>query len=239
MKHLITSGCSFTAGIIPLPHDQSSYWFEQGSVWPHFIFAKMDTANDTFKNLALPGGGNIAAFTNLIYYLETNKSTINASNSIIGFNITEPNRLDTISDIGYSGINVDQCCIDPTGIAHPSSELGFGWVTSGLTHRRHKTDISSYMAVIQALGYLDQHNFRYFFMLLSDAVYTYAPDWFQQALDSHSDNWIKFKSEMSMLEFVSAQNLCVSAQDRHPSREGHIKIAEYVDDFLKDRSWYE
>lgn len=238
MLNFVVTGCSFTAGVIPLPHTDAAAWQQQGSVWPHFIFAKMNPLTDTFKNLALPGGGNIAAFTNLIYYLETNKSTINSSNSIVGFNIAAPNRLDTICDVNDPSININLCCIDSAGITHPSGELGFGWITSGVIHRQHKTEILNYMAIIQALEYLEHHKFRYFFMLMNDAVYTYAPGWFRQALDSRDDSWIKFNSNMSMLGLVSTHNLCVSAQDRHPSTEGHVKIADYVNDFLTDKSWY-
>lgn len=239
MLNFITTGCSFTAGVIPKPHDQADSWLLQGSVWPHFIFAKMNPAQSTFKNLALPGGGNVAALTNLIYYLETNKSCLDTNNTVIGFNITEPARLDTICSLNHPGINRDLCCIDSTGLDHPSQELGFGWTTSGLNHRQTNIDIIGYLSVVQALAYLKLNKFRYFFMLMTDSIYTHAPDWFQSVLNQHSNNWITFDDCMSMHSMVLAHNLTVSDRDQHPSTEGHIKIAKYVDMFLTNNSWYE
>jgi len=237
--NFITTGCSFTAGIIPKPHNQSDLWLLQGSVWPHFIFAKMNPAQSTFKNLALSGGGNVAALTNLIYYLETNKSRITPTNTVIGFNITEPARLDTICNLNHIDINQDLCCIDGTGIDHHSRELGFGWVTSALHHRQNNIDIVGYLSVVQALAYLKLNGFRYFFMLMTDSIYTHAPNWFQSVLNEHSNNWIKFDDFLSMHSLISAHHLTVSASDQHPNTEGHIKIAKYVDMFLKNNSWYD
>lgn len=239
MKHFITSGCSFTAGVIPLPHDRADLWLTQGSVWPHFIFAKMNPQRDRFVNLALPGGGNVAAATNLIYYLETNKSSINADSALIGFNITAHHRLDVMANAYDKNINRDLCCIDPVGIVHPSESLGFGWITQGTNHQQMTAGIASYVAVTQALCYLRHHKFKYFFMIMNNFVYTHAPEWFKSVIDGHNDHWIRFDNQISMHSYVSANGLCVSARDLHPSTAGHKKIAEFVDKFLVDKSWYE
>jgi hypothetical protein len=230
--NFITTGCSFTAGIIPLPHTDSDDWNERGSVWTHFCFAKTDTAHSKFVNLGLPAGGNIAAMSNLIYYLETNQTHLDKSNTIIGFNITELGRVDTIADSIDTRINRNLCCIDPSGLKHFSDEVGFGWIT-GLAVKKdywsEKNYINSCLAVLQCLCYLELHNYQYFFMTMTDQIYTTAPTWFQQCLDSRKDKWITFDGAQSMLTLVKEQKMC--KPDLHPSTQGQKLIAQYVLDF--------
>ena len=230
--NFIATGCSFTAGIIPLPHDDPAEWSNRGSVWPHFCFAKTDTRNSKFLNLGLPGGGNTAAMSNLVYYLETNQSSLDKNKTIIGFNITEPSRVDVIAELADPEINNNLCCIDPDGINHFNQELGFGWITHGARHRKHWADInhiSGALAVLQCLCYLELHDYQYFFMTMTDEIYTTAPAWFQQCLDVRKDKWVTFNGAQSMLTLVKEQKMC--KPDGHPSTQGHKLIAQYVLDF--------
>ena len=235
MLNFITTGCSFTAGIIPLPHDSQDDWNIKGSVWPHFLFAKMSPGKDKFRNFALPGGGNIAATANLIYYLETNKTTVRPDNTIIGINITGTNRLDTICDINDTQINADLCCIDSTGIDHHSKELGFGWITHCNNHRNKQVDIQNCLSISQCFSYLDLHKFQYFFMVMNDAIYSDSPGWFKDTLDQHCNQWIKFGTTMGMMEFAKDKKLTVSSNNHHPTIECHKLIANHIIDFLKKK----
>ena len=230
--NFIVTGCSFTAGIIPLPHNISADWNERGSAWPHFCFAKTDATHSKFVNLALPGGGNTAAMSNLIYYLETNQSHLDKNKTIVGFNITGLSRVDVITDSTDSRVNKNQFCIDSTGIDHFSDKVGFGWITHGSYNKTiwtEKNYINGALAVLQCLCYLDLHNYQYFFMTMNDEIYTTAPAWFQQCLDSRKDKWITFDDAQSMLTLIKERKMYET--DWHPSTQGHKLIAQYVLDF--------
>lgn len=233
MKNFITTGCSFTAGTIPLPHDNKNAWKNKGSVWPHFCFAEMNPAQDQFINLALPGGGNIAAFTNLIYILENNQQTFRPDNTLIGINITGMHRYDLINDsINNDQINKNLCCIDTNGIQHISDTLGFGWVT-GQHFGNQKIDILSAVTIVQSLAYLELHKFNYFFMLMNNAIYDYSPEWFKHALNKRKSNWITFNEYIGMFEFV--EQLKQTTNDGHPSTDGHKSIGRVVLDFINTK----
>jgi len=230
VKNLITTGCSFTAGVIPLPHENKIAWKNRGSVWPHFCFAEMNPAQDKFVNLAIPGGGNIAAFTNLIYVLENNK-TFTPDNTLIGINLTGMHRYDAISDSANVQVNKNLCCIDIDGITHISDTLGFGWIT-GKHFGNQKVDILSAVTIIQGLSYLELRKFNYFFMLMNNAIYDYSPEWFQQALDIRKSNWITFNKHIGMFEFV--RNLNQVTEDGHPTTDRHKRISEFVIEYIKN-----
>ena len=231
--NFIVTGCSFTAGIIPLPHDNPSQWEQRGSVWPHFCYSKMNLKEDSFLNLAIPGAGNIAALSNLIYYLETNKPP--TDQTIIGFNITGLDRLDTIRDITEPH-NTDLCCIDPTDIVHPSYTLGFGWETSATKHKVFKINILNCLVILQAITYLDHAGYNYFFMLMNNEIYNNAPEWCKKVLDQRNKRWVRFDNIVGMQEFAQANNLLISETDWHPNTNGHKLIASYV---IKHLSNYE
>lgn len=237
MFNFITTGCSFSAGTISLPHDTAEDWRTRGSIWNHFCFAEMDPSKNKFVNLALSGGSNISATANLIYYLETHKPTVTNQNTLIGINLTGLNRYDTVCSLDDPNINVDLCCIDPRGIDHPSKELGFGWVSLGNNHRIPHAEILNCLSLLQCFCYLESNNFNYFFMLMNDSIYTRAPQWFKTVLDQRTNRWITFDGVMGMMEFVLKHNLARSAKDHHPSIDGNKLIAEYVLEFLEKNNY--
>jgi hypothetical protein len=229
--NFIVTGCSFTAGTIPLPHDDPGHWERRGSVWPHFLYSKMNTKEDKFLNLALPGAGNVAALSNLIYYLETNKPPVDQTT--IGFNLTGLDRLDTIRGVNEPH-NTDLCCIDTKGIVHPSKFLGFGWETSVTQHKIFKINILSCLTILQAVTYLDHAGYNYFFMLMNNAIYNNSPEWFKSVLDQRKNRWITFNGTIGMLEFARSNNLLISDSDWHPNTDGHKLIASYVTKHLNN-----
>lgn len=237
--NFITTGCSFTAGVIPLPHNTTTDWEVKGSVWPHHCFAKMNPETSNFLNLALPGGGNMAATTNLIYYLETNLSRLDPEKTLIGLNISGLDRVDTMVNNHSNLANKNFCCIDPIGQTHFSDQFGFGWHTKGTSGELSQTiyaHIFNSLLVIECFAYLERHNFNYFFMLLNNAVYDYAPEWFQQALDLRNDSWIKFDGTYGMYEF--AQQGAWLDHSGHPTIQGHKLIADYVMRHIKKNNLY-
>jgi len=231
MTNFIITGCSFSAGIIPLPHNTVKDWEDRGSVWPHFCFAKMNPSRDKFLNLAIPGGGNLASFMNLIYVLETNKNDVTPDNTLIGFNITGMNRYDIIGSPERDNINKDMCCIDPEGILHPSEMLGFGWITK--PNYNLNTYIISELVILACLSYLESRNFNYFFMLMNDSIYTDSSFMFQQVLDERKTNWIIFNKIKGMAEFAKDHHQLKS--DGHPTTIGHKIISEFVLDWIREK----
>ena len=212
----ITTGCSFTAGVIANPKSKMAAY-----VWPHFCFQDIKPEISNFTNLAIPGAGNTAALLNLVYFLENNKQ-LNSDNTLIGLNLTGLYRIDVIC---------------PTGI--PGQD--FGWKINGINTPFQKimgfeqTQIFNSMIIIQCLSYLELRNFKYFFMILEDSIYTQSTNWLQEFLDQRLDCWIKFDKDMSMLEFIKTNK--VTTNDNHPTKDGHRLIANHVLNFLNSNDY--
>ena len=68
-------------------------------------------------------------------------------------------------------------------------------------------------------------------MLMNDAIYYTAPDWFQKFLDARQHRWVKFGSIVGMAEFVMQQQ--VTTPDGHPSKVGHKMLSKQVIAHLK------
>jgi hypothetical protein len=234
-QNFVTTGCSFTAGVISKPNDTLDAWQQKSSVWPHYCFLEMDPPNNTFTNLAMPGSSNISAFSNLIYFLETNKE-YTPENTLVGFNLTSLSRIDEICDVNDPRANKDLCCIEPEGLLHPSQSMGFSWITRvndyALTEYTHP-EILNMLAVVNGITYLEANNFDYFFMLMIDEIFTESPTWFQEFLTKYSSRWVKFDNALSMFSFVDQRSLTISEDDQHPSRDGHKLIAETVLNFIR------
>jgi hypothetical protein len=234
MKHFITTGCSFTAGIIPLPHNESKRWHNRGSVWPHFCFAEMNPEENNFYNLALPGGGNLAALSNLIFYLNSlENEKVDPSNILVGINLTGLHRIDVIADV-EDKINKDFACFDSSGLVHPSETFSFGWITGAndmYPFKYDKFDILSCLYILQTFEYLKSKKIKFFFMIMNDPIYYQAPNWFQKFLNDNDDSWVKFDSILGMYEF--ANSIGELTDDGHPTTQAHRIIAKRVLDFLK------
>lgn len=221
-KNFITSGCSFTSGVVNATSlDELS---QQAFAWPHYCLLEMNLENGHFLNFATPGGGNIAAINNLIYYIESDKQ-LDANSTLIGLNLTGLDRYDTICRVGHKDSNTD------LSIRDIKEKLNIGWVNH--IHSREKLNrgiqelqIFNCLCIVQGITYLESKNFDYFFMLMTDNIYHNAPVWFKDFLDARQRNWVKFDENLSMLSFVKKQN--ANTSDNHPSKIGHQMLAKYV-----------
>ena len=227
MTQLVTTGCSFTGGVIPLPHLPKSEWNVRGSVWPHFVYS--DNSNfDSLTNLGIPGGGNVASMYNLIYFLEQN----NNKDTIVIFNITGLSRNDTICDSINPDANKDLCCVDATGLKHFSDTFGFGWITRG-NGMFQKQNVFSELSIIQAISYLELNNYDYYFMFMNNSVLEKSNEIFKKFIKCRKDRLITFNSN-SMYEF------CVSigetTDDGHPTAQGHKQMAKHIMEFLNAKA---
>lgn len=228
-KNFITTGCSFTAGVIENTDNSTKLWEDSSFVWPHYVFTEMGPDNKNFFNFALTGNGNVASFKNLIYFLELNKN-IKAENSLIGFNLTALTRQDTICKIKHP--KSMQCL---TG-QHIDSELQIGWIQKGndvqtIEYGTNELIIYNCLSIIEGISYLELNNYNYFFMLMNSEIYTHSPNWFQEFLNLKRKRWIKFNN-MDMWEFVKTEKL--TTNDGHPSRIGHKLLASYVTQYIQN-----
>ena len=227
-QHFVVSGCSFTSGLVkPDTHENLiSEWEQQSFAWPHFTYMDMGITVDTnLYNFAIPGGGNIAAMTNLLLFLEKNKG-LNKDNTLVGFNITGLLRYDVITDV--DDLNATQ---DPS--AHDIlNYLNISWINYGNTKNIYNMELLSCISVIQTITYLEHHQFNYFFMLLNDSIFTHAPDFFKTFLSDRKDHWVIFDNYIGMEDFVIDKKLIISNTDTHPNRHGHQLISSYVSKHL-------
>lgn len=228
IQNFIVTGCSFTASLLDNILPTSDAYNSRASHWPHTVFSKLGPEDKKFINLAMGAGGNMAAFTNLSYFLNLYKE-YTPENTLIGFNITGLNRKDKIclpNDINESEHRV---CIDvPT-------YLNISWYPDQYTRTDdlNLTLIQNATRIIDAISYLELRGYTYFFMIMNDDIYTKSPSWFQGFLDERRNkNWILFGEYLSMLSFSKSINGCVSSTDLHPTMSTHKLIGQHVINFL-------
>ena len=226
----LVGGCSFTAGTSDV-----DYAMIDPVVWPSWLCHLHRPANLT--NLAISGGGNTATIGGLRYAMQT-QQTWSPENTLIIFNITGLERIDLICPTDHpAGDN-----------GTPWYELGlipFKWLISGGWNRnqgneqdrlfrsleknqqydplcvQHSLDLINFMLSLDAEGY------RWYFMIMDDAlVWDPAPDFLRSFLKARS-NWITFGEHLSMHSFC--RSIGELNRDKfHPSPLGHKHIADRI-----------
>ena len=227
-KNLVVSGCSFSAGS---SDSDIHYASDNPHTWSHFLLPKINPK--TFVNLAIPAGGNIASGHNIVYLLETNKC-FTASDTLVLFNITGLDRLDTM-------------CYDDHSSATPyfqwNKEFGFGWLTEGtfcsagpftpfkgmLQKNIGLPQIITLnsLAIVNTITYLEANNFQYAFMLMDQKIKWDSPDFLKKFLDNRSAHSVTFNGISNMHEYCK-QNCLLKNDQFHPNQEGHSAIADFV-----------
>lgn len=233
IENFIVTGCSFTSGVFKCNTNLQSaqtYWEQNSYAWPHFAFADLGVYKKNFFNFALPGGGNIAAMTNLVLFLEKNPH-INHTNTLIGINITELSRIDYITDKNDPQANRD------AANKHIIDHLNIGWITGQIQNYKLNLEYQTAAFIIQTLTYLESKNIQYFFMLMTDSIYNTSPEFFQNFLHLRRKKWITFDSYKGMENFVIDKKTIVSNNDTHPNKEGHKIIAAYVTEHLRNPNY--
>jgi hypothetical protein len=212
IENFIVTGCSFTSGVFEFDYnseDPQSIWEQTSCSWPHFVFGRLGVKNKKFFNFAIPGGGNTAAMTNLVLFLEKNPN-YNNSNTLVGINLTELGRSDFITNKNDANANNDR------STQHIKENLNIGWITKGIDGYKSNLELHNAVNIIQTLTYLKSKNINYFFMLMTDEIYHKSPQFFKKFLDTESDNWITFDKTLSMKTFVVDKKLTESNTNFHP-----------------------
>lgn len=231
IENFITTGCSFTSGVFNFDsslENSQSIWEETAFSWPHFVFSNLGVDNKKFLNFAIPGCGNIAAMTNLVLFLEK-YTEYNGSNTLVGINLTELNRSDTITDKDDPKANKD-----PSN-QHVRDYLDIGWINHKFENYHLNFEYQTSSLIVQTFNYLETKKINYFFMLMIDDIYYKSPQFFQKFLNSRRDKWVTFDKTKSMKKFVVDKKLTVSNNDTHPNKQGHKVISDYVTDHLRKK----
>lgn len=229
--YLVNAGCSFTAGTSDIHLAKNN-----PQSWGHFLLSKINPR--IYINLGIPGGGNRQIADNLIYLLNS-KPEITPSNSLILFNISGLDRIDTMCSIEHPDANKNFSW---------SKDFGFSWITEGgfvstnapfygalqKNMELEQIRLSSCLAIIQLLAFLKLKKFRFFFMTLDDKIFEECPTWFKTVIFEHyNHNYIRFGEVFSMHEFAKSKNLL--APDRfHPNLEANQLVANVVYETLID-----
>lgn len=229
IKNFIVTGCSFTASRLEDVEDTAEAWNLRASHWPHTVFAELGPQGKTFINLAMGSGGNTAAFVNLCYLLNLNHQ-YSPENTLIGFNITSLIRKDRMCLPNDARQSVYRESVDVP------KYLGISWYPE--IHNKDEiidhTVIQNACKVIESISYLESRKFNYFFMLMSDSVYTTAPSWFQEFLDARKNiSWILLDRYLSMESYSNSIKGWRTPTDTHPNLETNRIIGKKVIDFLQ------
>lgn len=228
-QKLVAAGCSFTAC--------SSSLAQKPLSWAGMLAHSLGV--DIFANLAIPGGGNTAMAHNVMHFLQT-KPHFSNQNSLVVFNITGVDRIDTICESDHP---------DTNGCFSWYKDLGTGWITEGGfqtvkspfygARQKHQgyapTCVSSVLQVISLTSYLTAKQFAWYFMIMDQGVLTNSPTFFRSFLDSVQAHWIKPDGYETMLDFCQAKNL-VLEDNFHPSLDGHTGLHHAVLNVIKGES---
>ena len=178
----------------------------------------------------MSGGGNFAIANNLTYLLNS-KNYINAKDSLIIFNISGLDRIDTMVSVDHP---------DANKYFSWDKDFEFGWITeggfnnnknvfNGLLQKNmgfEQVQILSCLSMVQCFSYLESRNFNYYFMLMNDTILD-SPLWFNDFLNKRQDKWIQFNQGKSMYEYAKNTNL-LSEDKFHPSIHAHKLIADQI-----------
>lgn len=256
-KHLITAGCSFTAGGIggkPPINDQNDggcsflpdpdYQCSVPLKWPDFLSLALEPTSLT--NVAADSHGNLATAYTVKSLLE--KYHYEPQNTLIIFNLTDPARF----DIPCHGLSEKRS----SRITWPHEILNFSfWERSSLDEKNKKEEsgfqrlegihvgydvLENYTSSFfdMFLHWLSMNHYEFYFMVMTDSILQH--EYFSKIIKKFHQHFIEMPGATGMMEYCLKINETVSKTDWHPSTKGHEYIADVVYDFLKKRNlWSE
>jgi hypothetical protein len=224
VEKLVISGCSFSAGSSDIENG-----IMYPTTWSHFLLSKINPT--IFVNLSISGGGNIASGYNIVYLLET-KKFFTSNETLILFNITGLDRIDTLCYHDHAQSNSSFSW---------NKDFGFGWITeggfttkmppfNGMLQKNigfEQTIIANSLAIINTVTYLEANNFQYAFMLMDQHIESNSPDFLKRFLNARLDRCITFDKIKDMHTYCKENNW-LSNDQFHPDKEGYNTIADFV-----------
>jgi hypothetical protein len=223
-SNLLIGGCSFSAGTSDIGEALA-----QPSTWAHFLLSKIDI--NLYANLAIPGGGNLATSFNILNFLQKN-THFNKKNTLVIFNITGLERIDTI------------CATDhPDAIQYfsYSKSLNYNWINEGSFETKmspfygklqknmgyDQVKILNEYAVITLISFLENENYNFRFMYMDEEIVKESSDIFQKFLLKRQSNLILFDEHLAMHEYCKQQQ-ALHRDNQHPSVHGYQLISAKV-----------
>jgi len=233
IKHIISSGCSFTSdGIGGVPpslttpnggcsfiHD-NDYSAAMPRSWVGYVAKQLQVAS--LVNLSASSHGNILIANNIISLL--NRYQYDPKTTVILFNLSDPGRLDVPCDWDH----VDKCnhCDWPADvISHAYLNLNSQTYTHMIKNIGiDQVEMMSSNAVLGMMALLKYYKFNFKFLLMSD--YQSHPH-LGPVIKKFQSHMIRLDPGVGMKEFVQKLNLNTEDQF-HPDMVGHQKIAQLV-----------
>lgn len=226
---LITTGCSFTAGASGTDATNNP------QTWSHFYLKVLQP--NLFVNLAMPGAGNFAMSKNLTYFLET-KQDYTPDNTQIIFNITGFDRVDTMCSVDHP--NANQWFAWAQDVEHNWISERFvndGAPFNGLLQKHMGFDQIKRLgalSVIDAIMYLEQREFNYYFMFMDNEAHADSPEFLIKFLENRSDRWIQFDHQIGMHDYCKEFGMLIN-DNFHPDLQGYEMIANFVNQHIKEK----
>ena len=224
-QKLITAGCSYSACSSSIEESLRS-----PRSWPHFLSNFLMCTQ--LVNLGIPGSGTQSMVYNLINFCDSD--IIDASQTLIVFNITELHRWDIMCPVGH-----------PDACKHFSWDkiLNHSWILSehfnGSSGKHYMQQLginmgveqqikTNCLSIISLVNYLKQRGLNYYFIMLDDNFNdTNTPDFFKRFLQSEIENAVMVENHYSMLKFAT-ESQKIADDQCHPNTEGYKTIAEHI-----------
>lgn len=237
ITHIVASGCSFTQdGIGGIPPDHlnptggcsfigsGDYTPAIPNSWASMVAKKIQC--QSLVNFASSSHGNILISMTLIEAL-TKYSAYSPENTLVLFNLTDLGRLDVPCSHDHP---------DKTTQNNWNNILPFTFLSN--KSKLHSTicknigieqiEIMSQHAVLALLNFLEQRKFNYRFMIMRG----YSKDSkMESIINQHRCGLVELPGG-SMEKYCIMNNLTISKTDTHPTRHGHMMLADMVYDTL-------
>jgi hypothetical protein len=242
IRHIIASGCSFTAdGIGGLPpsltHPTGGCSFvdtnrdnvDSPNTWIGHVAKQLKVSS--LVNLSAGSHGNMLIANNIISFLNINFYSYIPEETMILFNISDPARLDIPCSWEHpsrsSFCTWGQNILPYTYIDNLSKPVTY--VTKNM--EIEQIEIFSSSALLGMMSYLEKYNFNFKFLLMSD--YKSHPI-LGSVINQFYTHLIEMEDLVGMKEFVKHKNL--TADDNfHPNARGHELISKIViEELLKE-----
>ena len=233
VKNLIVSGDSFSYGGIGgcpptlLSVGGCSYIPDvdcgctEPNIWPGFLARQLSV--QSLVNTATSAHGNILISYTIFEILK--KYTYNIEDTLIIFNLTDPNRLDTPCD--FNNENADNLILwDEKLISHSYLTKPSTPIISDAVEKYTSESVRFLMEYLKLKG------FKFYFLLMSD--YT-EHKYLGPIIKQFRDHIITLNPGPSMIEFAVHTKNTVSKKDLHPNINGHRLIADQVYEYINNK----
>ena len=233
MKNLIVGGCSFSNdGISGSPPNKSPggcSFFDypddnikarEPSSWVGHVAKSLQVSS--LVNLAAPSHGNI--MTGYVLPELYRKFDYNPNNTLFLFNISNPLRLDVMTDwqhpdacqyIPWNGDLIPYTFLSRQSTRFEQVQKHIGWQQIGLMNKH---------ALSNLFDFFRANKLQYYFLMMQNYL---EDDYIGSIIQDNIKHCISMPEQIGMFEFINTKGFR-DADDLHPNAIGHRLIAEQV-----------